>query len=79
MLIFRLKIVLIVSVKLSLCLSFGSSRRKVSRSPCTKEQDINSILMTRLFKQVALTISLPRRNRKSFWYVTVYEKSKFDL
>jgi len=74
MLTFRLKIVLIVSVKLSLCLSFGSLRRRVSRSLCIREQDINLILMTRLFKQAALIISLPKRNKRNSWYVTVSRK-----
>jgi len=79
MLIFKHRIVLTVSVKPNLCLSFGLLRRKVLRSPCTNEQDISSILMIRLFKQAASITSLPRRNKKNSWYVTgMSEKSQFD-
>ena len=70
MLISRLRIVRIVSDRPRRSASFGSLLTRVLRRRCTHARGSSSISTTRSFKPVVSIISLRRRNKKSFWYVS---------
>jgi len=67
MLIYRLKIVRIVSDRPRQSVSFVSLLTRVSRRQCTLARDSSSTSTTKSFKPVVSITNLRRRNRKSFW------------
>ena len=76
MLIYRLKIVRIVSDRPRRSVSFVSSLTRASRRRCTRARDSSSTSTTKSFKPVVSITNLRRRNRKSFWQV--FSSSRFS-